>query len=95
MKEVYCEECKEEFEDGEIVGFIGKEIYHYLFEESFKKKFSKIGMYYQNKIYDVFDIVKLKNFKALKGGLNEKRNGVKIFGNLEDLVNEKPLFVFA
>ena len=97
MEKVYCEKCREEFEDGEIVGMADGESYHAIFETpdnvsgcstSCSDKKVKPGIYFKGKIYNMFDIVKVKAFKELKG-LRENGRGVVIKGDLSDLVNQE------
>lgn len=86
----YCSKCSEEFEDGEIVGFIDDKAYHCIFEG--RGKFSgcadailEAGICYKGRIYNMFDVVKLKNLKEIK--TKKIKQGFKLEGRLDDLLN--------
>jgi hypothetical protein len=94
---VCCKGCKEDFEDGEIIGIVNNEIYHCSFETQYdvkgcfkKTNKTKSGIYYQGKIYNIFDVVKLDNFKQLKG-MKTAGLGTKINGDLGGLLKQKVL----
>lgn len=87
---IYCAKCSEEFEDGEIIGFIDDKAYHCIFDGA--EKFSgcadaipKAGIYYKESVYSMFDIAKLKNLKEIKA--KKIGHGFKLEGNLNNLLN--------
>ena len=92
-----CKGCKESFEDGEIVGISNNQLYHCSFETQYeiigcieKTNKTKSGIHYKGKIYSIFDVVKLDNFRQLKG-IKTTGLGTKIKGDLNKLVNQKPI----
>jgi hypothetical protein len=89
---ICCEKCKESFEDGEIMGYVDYKTYHCIFESA--EKFSgcadtvpQAGIYYQGKIYSIFDMAKLKNLKEIKS--KRTRKGFGFSGDLENLLSCK------
>ena len=86
----YCPACNKELEDGEIVVWQDKIMSHFRQDCNYdkEKKHSKIGVFYQGNVYDVYSIVRLSNLKSLRGGLNMAGTGIQIKGNLEGLLRE-------
>jgi len=84
--EKYCKKCKEKFYDGNLVVVDDNLLYHYNDEECFtKKQGTKTGIYYEDKIYSMFSLAKLKHLKELK--CRTEKNSVVITGDLSDIVN--------
>jgi hypothetical protein len=87
----YCAKCNGEFEDGELLGIVDGRPYHCIFEDVNTARGcvdnmpKKAGIYYQGKIYSIFDIAKLKNLNEIKS--KKTRHGFGLDGNLDDLLN--------
>ena len=103
VKEIYCSECKEKFQDGEIVAqssdgdyhTVARQLYAVPIDCSMKRAMKGVAIfnrkiYYQGGFYDLSKIDKLKSVNELEIDFNEKKTGDIIKGDLRGL--SKKLF---
>ncbi len=101
MKEKYCSECKEKFQDGEVVATSSEGVYHHIIQEldavpidcSMKKAMQGVAIFerkihYQGKFYDLSKLDKLKNVDVLTIEFNKKNTGDVIKGDLSGLAKK-------
>jgi len=103
MKEKYCTDCNEKFQDGEFVAISKDGTYHTIIRDldsmpidcSMKRAMKGVAIFsrkvhYSGKFYDFDKLEKLPNVNQLTIEFNEKQTGDIIRGNLKGL--SKKLF---
>ena len=101
MKEKYCSECKEKFQDGEVVATSSEGVYHHIIQEldavpidcSMKKAMQGVAIFerkihYQGNFYKLDRVSELKNADKLTIEFNQKNTGDIIKGDLSGLAKK-------